>query len=166
VASQPINGLSVTKGGVTFTFADLAGAIYNSPGPGQETYVMDPSIVGNSGGEVVSVLFSQAFNEVQFGLALNTNSPVASMATVSLFNSGSLVLTTTFASSRSDSFTEGLFVYVGAPVDSIKITPNSIDASAFALDNLGVGVPEPSTFFLAGAGLAIAATLSRRRKSV
>jgi hypothetical protein len=38
--NQPINGLTVTKGGESFTFSDPIGSLfYNSTGPGTLTFV-------------------------------------------------------------------------------------------------------------------------------
>jgi hypothetical protein len=166
VGFQPINGLAVVKGGVTFNFTDSSGADYDSDGPGQETFVQDPSIEGLTAGETVGITFSQAFPIVQFGLALSSMSPVSSMATVSLYNGSTLVLTATFDSSLTDLFAEGLFSYSGAPVTGVTITPASSAATGgFALDNFEVTTPEPSTFsMLAGAGLALGAGILKRRK--
>jgi hypothetical protein len=166
VGFQPINGLSVTKGGVTFDFTDSSGADYDSNGPGQETFVQDPSIEGPTAAETVGITFSQAFTVVQFGLALSSLSPVSQMATVSLYNGSTLVLTTTFDSSLTDIFAEGLFTYSGAPVTGVTITPASSTATtSFALDNFEVTTPEPSTFsMLTGAGLALGAGILMRRK--
>jgi hypothetical protein len=167
VPFQPINGLSVTKGGVTFNFTDTTGADYDAASAGQEVYTQDPVIEGQSGSEVITISWSQLFTMVQFGLVLNTQGPISSMATVSLFDGATLVSTSTFSGSQlgSDSFSEGLFTYAGAPVNNIVIAPNSSEASAFGLDNFEVTTPEPSTFaMVAGAGLAMAAVVLKRRK--
>jgi hypothetical protein len=167
VGFQTINGLAVTKGGVTFNFTDTSGADYDSTnGPGIVTYIQDPSIEGSSISELVSVTFSQSFNVVQFGLALNAGSVGSQLATVNLYNGAALVLTTTFGASLVDPFPEAEFRYSGAAVNKITIAPNSTTASAFALDNLFVNTPEPSTFsMLAGAGLMLAAGIFKRRKN-
>jgi hypothetical protein len=165
VPFQAINGLSVTKGGITFNFTDTSGADYDASGPGNVTYIQDPSIEGSSLDEVIGITFSQAFPVVEFGLAVNVMAPVSPLATVSLFDGATLVLTTTFDSSLVDPFAESLFVYSGAPVDNITITPNGDVASAFALDNLLVTTPEPSTFWmLTGATFQLGAGLFMRRK--
>ena len=166
VGFQPINGLAVVKGGVTFNFTDTTGADYDSSGPGQETYVQDPGIEGPNAGELISISFSQSFTVVQFGLALSIMSPVADMATVNLYEGPTLVLSTSFGSLLEDSFTEGLFSYTGAYVNGITIAPDSTDAGAFALDNLLVSTPEPSTFsMLAGAILAGAGIFKLRKRA-
>jgi hypothetical protein len=171
VASQPINNLVVTKGGVTFTFTDTTGATYHSTGPGTVTYVQDPSIVGATAGEVVGVTMSQTFTVLQFGFLLNTGSSGSPIATVSLFNGASLVQSTTLNASLADPFPEALFSYGGAPVNRITITPNSATGTAFAFDNLLAGsssVPEPSTFSMMGCGAALLAVgiYTRRKKAV
>jgi hypothetical protein len=168
VGFQPINGLAVIKGGVTFNFTDTSGSDYDSAGPGQEVYVQDPSIEGQTAGETITISWSQLFPDVLFGLALSTQGSVSTLATVSLYNGLTLVSTSTFGGSQlaGDNFTEGLFSYDGAPVNNIVITMNSAAASAFALDNFAVTTPEPSTFaMLAGASVAIAAGVFKRRKS-
>jgi hypothetical protein len=168
VSFQPINGLAVTKGGVTFNFTDTSGADYDANGPGQEVYVQDPSIEGPTGSEVLTISWSQLFPDVQFGLALSSQGNLPLMATVSLFNGTTLVSTSTFGGSQlaGDLFSEGLFGYDGAPVNNIVITMNSAAGGAFALDNFEVTTPEPSTFaMLAGAGLVMAAGIFKRRKS-
>ena len=166
VGNQPINGLSVTKSGVTFNFTDTTGADYDASGPGLMTFVQDPSIEGATNGELVSISFSQAFTTVDFGMALSTESPVPSLATVDLYDQGTLVLSTAFASTLTDPFAEGEFTYVGGPVDEITIAPDSSAANAFVLDNLSVDTPEPPTFQLLGSAiLALAAGVLMRRKA-
>jgi hypothetical protein len=71
--TQPINGLSVTKGFETFTFSDPGGGLdYYSFGPGTSTFIDDPSIAGTN--EAFSVKFSVPVKFIQFGLAEDANS--------------------------------------------------------------------------------------------
>jgi hypothetical protein len=165
VPFQPINNLMVTKGGVTFTFTDTNMANYNSAGPGIVTYVQDPSIEGFTQAQIVGITFSQAFNVVQLGLALETMAPTSPLATVNLYNGATLVLSTTFDSSLVDPFAEGEFRYSGAAVNRITITPNTV-APFFSLDNLFVNTPEPSTFsMMAGTALVLVAGTFMRQKT-
>lgn len=170
VPNQLINGLAVVKGGVTFTFTDTAAASYNSSGPGNITYINDPSIQGLTAGEVVNVTMSQTFMALQFGLALSGGTAGSDLATISLFDGATLVQTTELDASVADPFAEALFTYSGGPVDGITITPDSDTGVAFAFDNLLVGadVPEPSTFSMMGCGAALLAVgiYTRRKKTL
>ena len=165
VANQPINGLTVSKGGENFTFSNPSGTLfYNSNGPGIETFVQDPSIQGSTA--PFGVAFSTAVNRIQFGLAEGSFSPVAPLATVDLyFNSVVPFASISFDSSLVDLFAEGQFNYDGAPVTEIVITPNAAQ-TALSFDNLTVNtVPEPTTLsMLAGvAVLTVAKTLKKKR---
>ncbi len=170
VPNQAINNLVVTKGGVTFTFTDTSGASYNSFGPGNITYINDPSIQGPTAGEVVGVTMSQTFMALQFGLALSGGTAGSDLATISLFDGAILVQTTTLNASVADPFAEALFTYSGGPVNNITITPDSATGIAFAFDNLMVGssVPEPSTFSMMGCGAALLGVgiYARRKKTL
>jgi hypothetical protein len=155
VATQPINGLSVSKGGETFTFSNPLGTLfYNSVGPGSVTFVQDPSIQG--GTAPFGIAFSVPVNSIQFGLAELTRSPITPLATVQLFlNSIIPFATLSFNSSLADPFAEGQFNYAGGPVSNILITPNA-GPPALAFDNLTVNtVPEPSTISMLAGGLAL-----------
>src|SRR6476469_823950 len=66
--TQLIDGLTVSKGGLEFSFRNPDGTLaYNSGGPGNTTFIQDPSITGGS--SVLSVTFSAPVSTVQFGLA-------------------------------------------------------------------------------------------------
>ena len=84
VPNQLIDGLTVSKGGVDFTFTNPARSLaYNSGGPGNITFVQDPSIAGES--SPFSITFSAAVSSVQFGLAENIGTPGGPLAVVVLF---------------------------------------------------------------------------------
>jgi hypothetical protein len=143
VPFQPINGLTVTKGGESFTFLDPIGTLfYNSFGPGQVTFVQDPSIQGPL--QSFDVAFSVPVTSIQFGLAELAVSPLTG-AQVTL-SSGAALL---FNLSLADPFAEGQFTYSGSPVTGFHLTP-APGGFALAFDNLTVTlVPGP----IVGAGL-------------
>ena len=138
---QPIAGLAVTKGGITFTFSDAGGNLYyNSPSGGQLTYVQDPSIGGPP--ELFAVRFSVPVYFIQFGM-VGGPSAATPMATVSLYNGMTLVTTMTLNSSLTDPFPEGQFTYSSAtPVTSMTITPSGTFAD-IGFDNLTVTTTPP-----------------------
>jgi hypothetical protein len=147
VPNQPINGLTVTKGGVSFTFSSpFGGLFYNSFGPGQVTFVQDPSIQGFSL-QPFDVAFSIPVTSIQFGLAEFTIPPAVALtgAQVTL-SSGATLL---FNLSLVDPFPEGQFTYSGSPVTGFQLTP-APGGLLLAFDNLTVTlVPGP----IVGAGL-------------
>ena len=68
VGYQLIDGLTVTKGGESFTFSNPSQTLYyNSTGPGNITYVQGPSIQGYLSS--FSVAFSNPVYGIQFGLS-------------------------------------------------------------------------------------------------
>ena len=76
VPTQAINGLAVTKGNETFTFSNPGdGLLYDYGGPGQITFVQDPSIELGSYNSF-SVAFSIPVTFIQFGLAESTLTPL------------------------------------------------------------------------------------------
>lgn len=166
VPSQLLDGLTVSKGGLSFTFTDDSQILfYNSNGPGNRTYVNDPSIQGFSINPF-SIAFSSAVHSIQFGLAENTNIPL--QAQVTLFNGANVVATLPFSLSLVDPFTEGQFNWSGAAVTSMTVTPDS-RSNAIAFDNLLVDtaeVPEPGSLALLGAGLAGLALRRRRSDAI
>ena len=137
VPFQPINGLTV-KG---VTFADTAGATYNTANGGQLDWVQDPTIEGNvTVGEVITITFPYAVNDFQFGFALSTFGSIKEAVSVKLYSDtagANLIGTFTASSSSLVSFTEGLFVspsnvgVIGRAVVTFLPGPY-----AFAIDNL------------------------------
>jgi hypothetical protein len=143
VPFQPINGLTVTKGGESFTFSDpIRTLFYNSFGPGQRTFVQDPSIEGPL--QPFDVAFSVPVTSIQFGLA-ELASVALTGAQVTLWSGATLL----FNLSLVDPFPEGQFTYSGSPVTGFHLTPAS-GAIALAFDNLTV-TPVPAR--IVGAGL-------------
>jgi hypothetical protein len=149
VPNQPINGLSVTKGFETFTFSDPGGGLtYNSLGPGNTTFIQDPSIQGPN--EPFSVGFSVPVSFIQFGLAEDSTSPLTGVQVE--LSSGA---TFTFDLTLTDPFAEGEFTWSGAPVVGFSLAP-AAGPDAIAFDNLTVStsVPEPSTWAMMLFGFA------------
>jgi hypothetical protein len=149
VPFQPINGLTVTKGGESFTFSDPTGTLfYNFAGP-TVTFVQAPTIQGpiRVPLESFDVAFSVPVTSIQFGLAEFTIPPAVALtgAQVTL-SSGATLL---FNLSLVDPFPEGQFTYSGSPVTGFQLTP-APGGLLLAFDNLTVTlVPGP----IVGAGL-------------
>ena len=144
---QAIDGLHVTKGGITFAFSDTGGGLnYNSPGLGVVlTYVQDPSIAANDS-EQFGVTFSVPVYTFQFGFAGSPTS-ITPMATVKLYNGATLIATTPLNYSVTHSspipVEEGQFTYSSAtPVTSITVIP-SVAFGAISFDNLTVTTTPP-----------------------
>ena len=163
VSNQAVNGLAVTKGGITFSFtASDASIHYNVvTGAPAETYVQDPVISGNNG--TVSIAFSVPVSSIQFGMLVPSSSPVPTMATVTLYNNSAVPVTTvSFGSSLTDPFAEGQFTYNGSlgPITNITIAPSGSNFATMLLDNLTVVpspvVPPPATSVPAVSPLALA----------
>src|ERR1700730_8788395 len=107
VPTQPIDGLTVIKGGESFTFSDPLGQlVYHSGGPGTRTYVQDPSIQGTS--EPFSVTFGVPVTSIQFGLVELAGGPLTG-AEVTLPNGTNLL----FNLNLVDPFPEGHFSWTG-----------------------------------------------------
>jgi hypothetical protein len=110
---------------------------------------------------------------LQFDLALLSLDTISSAYTVHLFYQQALqqVLSGSTTPQPDGLYSEGTFLYQGAPVTGATITfyngvdpfNDSANVSAFGLDNLTYQTPEPATqMLLAGALLALG--VIRRRK--
>jgi hypothetical protein len=161
VSYQLINGLDVTKGGITFGFTDTSGAHYDAPNGGLLTYVQDPSIEGQTADELITVTFSVPIYSLSFGMADSIQGTTGFvLASVNFYNGANLVGNETFDATLADPWAEGKLVYPGTfgPVTSIQITPNSGEATSFGFDNLYVNTaptPEPSTLFSSFGGATV-----------
>jgi hypothetical protein len=136
-----LDGLTVGKGGILFTFSNPSGTLsygFVLNTIQLEQYVKDPAIFGNQSS--FSVAFSVPVGSVQFGLAVNNRSPIGTMASVGLVNSKTSPLpfaTLTIGSSDraflpagvGHPFAEDLFTYNDPlhPVTQITITPTPTD---------------------------------------
>jgi hypothetical protein len=142
VPYQAINGLAVTKGGITFTFSDAGGGLfYNAPSGGLLTYVQDPSIAGPP--EPFSVAFSVPVNFIQFGMMGGPPMPPGTpLASVKFYNGVTLLATVALNASLTDGYPEGQLTYTPTtPVTSITITP-ATTFLVIGFDNLAV-TPAP-----------------------
>lgn len=138
--SQPVDGVSI--GGVTFGFR-IGGnpsddAFYNGLGPGVTTYVQDPSLEGSADG-TLTLQFDHPTTILRFGIARNCFCTLTPGVSVQLFSPGGhhsqgLISRPT---ASLGTFSEALFSYVGAAIQTAVITfPSANDAFRFALDNL------------------------------
>ena len=152
VPFQSINSLTVSKGGISFTFTDPSGDLfYHDAGPGMITYVQDPSIMGENHSFLVA--FSVPVDFIQFGLAELSFRALTGARAV-LFSGSTPLATFGFDLSTVDPFAEGQFVWTGSTATSILIQP--IEGPPFiAFDNLTVvPLPEPATYVLLALGVA------------
>jgi hypothetical protein len=141
VTTQPINGLAVTKGGITFTFSDAGGNLnYDTVGAGILTYEQDPAITGPP--EPFVVAFSVPISTIQFGMSGGPqHTPATPIATVSFYNGATLITTVALNSSLTDPYPEGQLNYTSAtPVTSMTVTPSTVFV-AIGFDNLRVTTP-------------------------
>ena len=141
---QPVDGLYFN--GVTFGF-QIGGfssndAWYHAGGPGQITYVQDPSLEGNAMG-TLTLTFDQPTTVVEFGVALGyipIPDPLPAGATVDLYRPGKGWLRQIIPLTTSPTiafWTEGLFSYSGPAVKTVVITfDRQSGATRFMLDNL------------------------------
>ena len=161
--TQLIDGLTVSKGRLRFSFSNPDRSLtYNSGGPGNITFIQDPSIAGGS--SEFSITFSPTVLSVQFGLAEIFGTVGGQLATIELFNGGVVPFaTSTLNASLVDPFAEGMFSFSGGPLRAIRVTPNSA-TPVLAFDNLSVAIPEPQSVLLTAAGLLVLASkLARLR---
>jgi hypothetical protein len=137
---QPIDGLSYA--GVTFHFTvnglPSIDAHYNSGGPGQITYVQDPSIEGDASG-ILQVDFAQPTPYVGFGVAISSFNSLSPGFSVGVYDD-TMILVGQFDVDTLPliSFTEGQFTYTGSLVSRIVVTFNhsALGGPRFAFDNL------------------------------
>jgi hypothetical protein len=130
------------------TFHDTAGATFNSPNGGQQTFTQDPTILGVTT-DVITVDFAQPTPFVQFGMSLSSRGPLTPGFSVELFDPSlaSLGITSVNTSVLSgDIFSEGQFTHTGALVSRLVITFPADPVLGFGFDNLSFGdaVPVPT----------------------
>ncbi len=164
--TQPVDGLSYN--GITFGFkvggSPSTDAIYNGIGPGNLTYLQDPSLEGTTAG-ILTLDFSTPTDQLEFGVALNSYNPVTMAYVVRLYDS-SYSLIGHFIENTSPLvlWTEGQFTYSGTRVRRAVIGFNDNAANRFALDNLTINpIPAPGAVLLGSFGLGLVNWLRRRR---
>jgi hypothetical protein len=173
--TQSVDGL-VHPAGVMFGFTvNSVGnfdARYRIGGPGQITYVQDPSIEGTTLG-VLSLTFSSPTPLLEFGVARSIQMNVLNGAAVELFDAGNVSLgVTSLALVRTPGFAEAKFAYNGVPVKRATVNFTTAAAQAggprFAFDNLKFSVvPEPTAAALAAfslTGVNLLRVSARRRE--
>lgn len=164
--TQQIDGLSYS--GITFGFkvggSPSTDAIYNGIGPGNLTYLQDPSLEGTTAG-ILTLDFSTPTDQLEFGVALNSYNAVSTAYVVKLYDS-SYTPIGTFTGNTSPLvlWSEGLFTYSGTRVRRAVIGFNDQAAGRFALDNLTINpIPAPGAVLLGSFGLGLVNWLRRRR---
>jgi hypothetical protein len=163
---QSVDGLSYNR--VTFGFgisgSPSTDAHYNAIGPGMLMYVQDSSLEGNAQG-VLTLDFAKPTHMLEFGLALDTQRPVAGAYTVELFDNTLASLGTVTANTDPLVFwSEGMFSYSGTPVSRAVIGFNDQYARRFAIDNLTTNtIPAPGAILLGSLGAGCVGWLRRRR---
>ena len=167
----PLNGLTVTAPGESFTFSDPGGNIaYNVFVPGVEKFISTPSLVGPP--EPFSITFSVPVDSIQFGMAEGFTVPAVQLngVRVELFNGGALVYAGSF-NLPTDPYPaeENQFNWSSAPgqqVTSMVITPVGFTPSPGYPEIFGFGnmivdtVPGPASIsgINNGAGGALSGT--------
>lgn len=162
-----VNGLNF--GGVQFTYSLGSGQLVIDGGPGITNNISPPNIVSigaNNG--VLSLLLPSFETMFGFGFAVLNTIPLANATTIMLFNGPTNVGSLSFAGAPDPTFTGG-FAGISSTTafNRVNLTFNSVDAPAFALDNIrfaNVTTPEPTTFALVGIGLLGVVCSSRRRR--
>lgn len=151
---QSVDDLSMA--GAVFGFkinnVDSSEAFYNSFGPGTLTHVTDPSLTGDAEG-VLSVAFEAPTSLLEFGVALNTATPLTPGVVVNLYDEEANLLSSVGVdvtpTTDNLAFSEGLFAYSGAPVKR-AVLQFALQPGSFAIDNLTYQrIPEPASLAMA-----------------
>jgi len=164
--TQPVDGLSYN--GVTFGFkvnwVPSTDAVYNDIGPGNLTYLQDPTLEGTAAG-VLTLDFATPTDILEFGIALNSYNPVSPAYVIKLYDSYYTPIGTfTGDTSPLVLWSEGQFTYSGTRVRRAVIGFNDQAANRFAIDNLTFNpIPAPGAILLGSFGLGLVNWLRRRR---
>ena len=166
---QSVDGLSYE--GVTFGFtvggSPSTDAYYGAAGPGPLTYLQGSTLEGNAQG-ILTLDFTSPISQLEFGLALNTRSPVTGAYTVELFDEslGSMGIISENTNPLVY-WSEGQFTYGGTAISRAVVDFNELYARRFAVDKLGTSTaptaPAPGAILLGSIGASLVGWLRRRR---
>jgi hypothetical protein len=165
--SSLLNADSMSVSGVTFHF-NSGTAYYDGQiaDPMFVVLVTDPLLTGPTTG-TLTMDFASPTSLLSFNVALISLDTIDQAYTVVLSDGSVIVGSTT--PQPGGFFSEGTFLYTGAPITGAAITffngTDSIGGNVtdFGLDNLAFDAPEPSTqLLLAGALLALGVIRKRR----
>lgn len=160
-----LNANTLSVSGVTFHFSPGT-AYYNGNIGAAEVLVSDPLLTGPTTG-MLTLDFDNPTPLLQFDVVLASVDTIDSAFTVVLSDGSVLVGSTT--PQPGGFFSEGSFLYTGAPITSAAITffngtdSFSADVTDFGLDNLAFETPEPSTPLLLGGALMVLGLIGRRK---
>lgn len=135
VLDTPVNGLVI--GNVTFGFSS-SDATVTDTGPGIQAFVQAPNIEGDPSG-TLTLEFANPPLWIEYGFALNTDTPVDPGTTVEIFDESenSLGVFTAPALDTGFTFVEGFVAAASAtPIASAEITFATSTNSRFAFDLL------------------------------
>ena len=163
---QSVDGLSYE--GVTFGFtvggSPSTDAYYGAVGPGALTYLQGGSLEGNARG-ILILDFASPTNLLEFGVALNTTTPVAGAYTVELFDKslGSIGIISENTNPLIY-WSEDKFSYSGTLISRAVVDFNEQYARRFAIDNLSTNtIPAPGAILLGSIGVSCVGWLRRRK---
>jgi hypothetical protein len=158
-----VNGLSVD--GVLFAYSLGNGQVIIDGGPGVTNEIDPPNIVsiGDNTG-VLTLILPAAATMFGYGYAILNDRTVPDATTITLFNGATNIGSLSFDGAPDPFFTGG-FAGIQSTVhfDRVQIAFESVDAPAFALDNVrfNTAIPEPSSVALIGIGLCLISMKTR-----
>ncbi len=168
-----VNGLTVN--GITYRYliggTPTNGQVIIDGGPGTTNNIAPQNVVstGNNSGTLVLTLPTLA-TSVGYGFADLSQVTLADATTIMLFNGLTNVGSQNFSGAPDPVFTGG-FAGISSTLafNTVAITFDSVDASAFALDNVTYGAatsitPEPGTLLLVASGVGSVLAGRRRRR--